>query len=67
MNPTENLWRIVKRRLEMITITTKDQLIEVKKLWYKDSKIYETCATLVNSMPQRLDELLRAKEYHTKY
>lgn len=39
MNPIENLWRIVKSRLEKITITTKDQPIEtLKKIRYEDSE-----------------------------
>ena len=40
MNPIENLWGIVKKRLKKINITTKVQMIEnLIQIWHRDYEI----------------------------
>lgn len=68
MNPIENLWAIVKRRLQKTKITTKQQLIEeLIQVWHHDEEIKTTCVNLVKSMPNRLKMLIKNKGMHTKY
>lgn len=68
MNAIENLWGIVKKRLKKINITTKVQLIEeLIKIWHHDDEIKNLCPVLVESMPKRIELLIKAKGMHTKY
>lgn len=68
MNPIENLWAVVKKRLKKTSITTKVQLIEqLIKIWHHDEEIKNKCPVLVESMPKRIEMLLKAKGMHTKY
>lgn len=68
MNPIENLWSIVKRRLKKTNITTKVGLIEsLIKIWHHDNEIKDSCVKLVESMPKRIECMLKSKGMHTKY
>lgn len=68
MNPIENLWAIIKRRLKTKNITTEDQLIKtVEKIWYEDPEIQSLCPKLIESMPNRIDDNIANKGFHTKY
>jgi hypothetical protein len=68
MNPIENLWAIVKQRLKKIYITTKAQLIHaLEEVWSTDPEIQPCCKKLVNSMPKRVNSLIKNKGFHTKY
>lgn len=68
MNPIENLWAIVKRKLRKTKITTKHQLIETLiRVWHRDEEIKTTCQNLIKSMPDRIKMLIKNKGYHTKY
>ena len=68
MNPTENLWGIVKKRLKKINFTTKVQLIEnLIQIWHRDDEIKNKCSILIESMPRRTELLIKNKGTHTKY
>lgn len=68
LNPIENLWAIVKRKLNNYDCTTKDKLITaVIQIWYHDQEIKNKCSNLVNSMPKRVKMILKAKGGHIKY
>jgi len=68
LNPIENLWNWIKRKLEseFPFPTTREQLIGyVMEIWDKiPEKIVET---LCESVPRRLSEVLRMKGRPTKY
>jgi transposase len=68
MNPIENLWGTVKKRLKKINITTKVQLIEnLIQIWHHDDEIKNKCSVLIESMPRRIELLIKNKGMHTKY
>ena len=68
MNPIENLWGILKRKMRDINITTKQQLIEeLIKVWARNPDISAQCRDLVHSMPSRIAALIRARGGFTKY
>lgn len=63
LNPIENLWAIIKIKLRGREFKKKEDLIaEVMKLWSEIS--IETCFKLVESMPKRLEAVIRAKGGH---
>ena len=70
LNPIENLWAIVtgKCRLRKTDCTTSRKLVEaIIYIWYHDDEILEKCKKLVESMPTRVNDLLKPKGGHIKY
>lgn len=68
MNPIENLWAIVKKKLKKYNITNKNDLIErLLQIWHHDDEINSNCQTLIQSMPRRIESLIKNKGKHTKY
>ena len=68
MNPIENLWEIVKRKMKSENITTKTQLIErLIWVWNHDEEILRNCRACVESMPRCISALIKAKGGPTKY
>ena len=68
LNPIENLWAIVKCWLRKMDCTTSKKLVEaIIHIWYHDDEILEKCKKLVESMPTRVNDLLKAKGGHIKY
>lgn len=66
LNPIENLWGELKRRVGKVGIQNKDQLWEiVQKTWYEIP--VETCRKLISSMPQRLQKVVQNKGGYTGY
>ena len=68
LNPIENLWSIIKLRLRSKDYTTKTRLIEaIIRIWYRDPEIKEKCQTLVDSMPNRVQQVLKNNGCHIMY
>ncbi len=68
VNPIENLWAIVKYRLESEDTTTKSKLISaILHIWNHDEDLQKNCVTLVHSMLNRVRSLIKAKGAHIKY
>lgn len=68
INPIENLWSIVKRRIAKNDCSTMAKLIiNIIKCWYHDEELKQMCSTLVRSMPRRVAAVIKAKGGHTKY
>jgi transposase len=68
LNPIEHLWQLIKIRLEEYeeAPTSIMELWErVQVEWNKVSK--EECINLIESMPRRIEAVLKAKGGHTKY
>lgn len=60
LNPIENLWGVLKQKLLRLGSHSKPQLIEnVQKMWFEDEDIKALCATLIESMPKRVSEVLK--------
>lgn len=66
LNPIENLWGEVKRRLSHIKVSNKDELWKaVQNAWYNIP--LETCRKLVESMPRRCMAVIQNDGHGTKY
>lgn len=66
LNPIENLWSIVERKMKNNHSRTPDMLFEkVKEIW--QSIPVDVCQKLVESMPRRCSDVITNKGYPTKY
>jgi transposase len=69
LNPIENMWALLKRRLTEYETATKsmNELYErVTEAWYDQMKP-EECQKVIESMPRRIRACIRAKGKWTKY
>lgn len=68
LNPIENLWNILKKRLAKMDCTTKEKMITNSiQVWFHDDEVMNMCNKLVESMPRRVGEVISAKGGHTSY
>lgn len=68
MNPIENVWEFLKRELAKEKITTKQFLIErIIHHWNHNEKLKEIALRCIESMPRRVEALIKAKGGSTKY
>jgi acid phosphatase class B len=68
LNPIEHLWWYLKKKLDKYEIpsSSQHQLWECCETeWEKIPK--EVCQNLIESMPRRVEAVLRVKGGHTKY
>jgi hypothetical protein len=66
LNPIENVWSLLRSRVTARRPTTKAQL-EAAIITEWQSLTREDCASLVNSMPDRLEAVIEASGWHTRY
>ncbi len=67
LNPIENLWSIVKRKMRDTRPNNADDLKATIKKATWASITPEQCHRLIASMPLRIDAVIHAKEGPTKY
>ena len=66
LNPIENIWSWIDRRLEACKMTNVDELkTEIHRIWQEIPK--EMCMRLVESMPKRVRACYLARGGHFKY
>ncbi len=66
LNPIENLWGIVKRKMRNKRPENADKLKAiVKETWA--SVPPQQCHKLITSMPRQIEAVIKAKEAPTKY
>ena len=66
LNPIENLWGELKRRIGKENFQNKDQLWTfVQKTWYEIP--VETCRKLIASMPKRVDKVIQNNGGYSGY
>ncbi len=66
MNPIENLWGIVKRKMRDTRPNNADELkATVKETWASIPP--QQCHKLITSMPRRIEAVIKAKGAPTKY
>jgi hypothetical protein len=66
LNPIENLWQIVKKKLKGKTYKNKDDLWNDFVIAWNEIPL-DIIISLVKSMPNRINAVIRAKGGHTKY
>jgi transposase len=65
-NPIENLWHIIKSKINTLGPLNADEMWkEIQNIWYNIPS--GICRNLVDSMPRRLANILRMKGHATKY
>lgn len=68
LNPIENLWGVIKKRICSQTTNTKQELISsIIRHWHRDATLLQTLTNLIESMPRRLQAVIDAKGGHTKF
>ncbi len=66
LNPKENLWSIVKRKMRIKRPKKSDELKDtVKETWASIPP--QQCHKLITSMPRRIEAVIKAKGAPTKY
>lgn len=66
LNPIENLWSILDEKIDKTGVTNKENYFAaLRKTWEELDKKY--LQNLVESMPRRLQAVIKAKGSHTKY
>lgn len=66
LNPIENLWNILKQRVQGTQFRNKTELYQaLKEEWEKIPS--STIKRLIDSMPRRCREVIKNKGYATKY
>ena len=68
LNPIENLWAILKRKVAKRRASSLAELQEaIIDIWHNDSDLVLACKSLVESMPKRISALLKSRGGFTKY
>ena len=68
LSPIENLWAIIKRKQQKTDCRTLEKMTTaVINIWCNDPSLNQHCKKLVDSMPQRVMEVIRKKGGHIKY
>lgn len=68
LSPIENLWAIVKQKVHLQPVKTKEELLSrIKAIWKDDPAVKAACQTLIESMPRRIQACIDAKGGRTKY
>ena len=66
LHPIENLWDIVKRKLRVTRPNTVDELkAAIEASWASITP--QQCHRLIASMPRRIEAVISAKGFPTKY
>jgi len=68
LNPIENVWNILKRKVTVMKPTTKRSLTEcLLSVWYHKSNIRDMCQKLKEGMKKRVDDVLKNKGGYNKF
>lgn len=68
LNPLENLWEMLKKKIASDNPLTKTQLIaSLIRHWHRDRDIQDLVIPLISSMPRRIQAVIQAKGGTTKY
>lgn len=66
LNPIENLWSIVKQRIDRNNVKNADEFFNrIKDAWYAIPQV--TINNLIESMPRRCKAVIDSKGFATKY
>ena len=66
LNPIEQIWELIDRKLDKLHVKTKEILwLEVKRCW--ESVIVEVLKKYIETMPERCRAIIKGRGGHTKY
>ena len=66
LNPIENLWNVIKRKMDGHKPSNKAKLLEfLRQEWHKVTQ--RQCERLVESMPRHMKAVIVNQGYSTKY
>ena len=64
LDPIENLWTLIKKKVSTLNLTTLDELKQtIKEIWFKDID-QNVCKTLTDSMLSCIQKVIKNKGYH---
>lgn len=67
-NPIENIWAILKAKVHQRCPKTKNELIiAIKTVWDNDTELHQFIINAIHSMPNRIQELIKARGGHINY
>ncbi|CAK9833147.1 Transposable element Tcb1 transposase [Anthophora retusa] len=66
LNPIENLWAICKVRLQKMDCTTTIKMVEAV-IQRGVQRVKNNCKNLIDSMPRRVQAVIKAKGGHISY
>jgi transposase len=62
LSPIENIWAILKKRVNKTACSTKIELINaILDCWARSDDLLEICRNLIASMPERVEACMKAK------
>lgn len=68
MNPIKNLWAMIKHKLCQRNCRPKAEMIAAfQDIWENDQDLVAMCNNLIDSVPDRIQDLIANKAGHTKY
>ena len=68
LNPIENMWGVLKQKVQKTGSRNKQELVtKAQKIWNEDQTIKNMCATLIESMPKRVELVLKDRGAAIKY
>lgn len=68
INPIENIWAVVKKRVAKEKPRNKQEIIsQFLRIWHRDEQLVAVCHSLIASMPRRVKALIQSKGHNTKY
>ena len=67
LNPIENLWTIIKKKVSQKNPTSLEELKTVIKSVWRSDIDRNLCKNLSDSMPSRIENIIKSKGYHIKY
>lgn len=66
LNPIENLWGIIKRKLRGVRVKSKNELWEIiEEVWNDIDE--QICNKLIDTLPQRICDVIKVKGSYTRW
>ena len=68
LNPMENLWAIIKQKKQKEDCSNLEKMNQVVlNIWFDDPALTNICKNLVDSMPQRIQQVIANEGGHIRY
>ena len=67
LNPIEDLWTIIKKKVSQTIPTSLEELKTIIKSVWRSDIDRNLCKNLSDSMPSRIENIIKSKGCHIKY